>query len=169
MLKSRDGVVEFKRGDLVQVYRSDLAKTVSNERKLTPMWSSPRRIVERMLNSYILETLDGVRLSGEFNVRRLRRFVPREGTNLAREQMDIIGRLHNGEGREEYKVVEKSGGMARSGISETRMADEQVGGQPLGCFYEEDEDEATEEESTIGERVSERRRGRRHTGGGQME
>ena len=79
-------VVTFKTGDLVQVYRSDMIHTVSTVKKLAPMWSVPRRVVSRELNSYVLETLDGTRLNGLFNTRRLRTFEPREGTKLALDE-----------------------------------------------------------------------------------
>ena len=52
VLKSKAGVVEFKKGQLVQVYRDKLALTLSTEHKLAPLWSSPHRITERILNSY---------------------------------------------------------------------------------------------------------------------
>jgi len=41
VLKSRAGVVEFKKGQLVQVYRDKLAQTLSTECKLAPLWSPP--------------------------------------------------------------------------------------------------------------------------------
>jgi hypothetical protein len=88
VLDSREGEVKFKKGQLVQTYRNDLAKSIGTERKLTPMWSEPRRIMERMLNSYKLETLDGQPLDGEYHVRRLREFIPREGTELAEQQKE---------------------------------------------------------------------------------
>ena len=72
------GEIMFKKGQLVQVYHNDLAKTIGTERKLAPMWSKPRRVVERILNSYKLETLEGLPLEGEYHARRLRRFIPRE-------------------------------------------------------------------------------------------
>jgi hypothetical protein len=75
--------VIFKTGQLVQVYRSDLINVFSSERKLVPFWSPPRRVVSRIRNSYVLETLDSTPLSGTFNARRLRIFEPREGTKLA--------------------------------------------------------------------------------------
>ena len=69
--KSWAGVVEFKKGELVQVYRNKLALTLSAECKLTPMWSPPRRVTEQLLNSYKLEMLEGTPLEGFFNMRRL--------------------------------------------------------------------------------------------------
>src|SRR5271168_1758462 len=64
---------------LVQIYHSDLAKSIGSEQKLLPMWSEPHRIQERMLNSYKVETLEGHLLEGEYHARRLRDFVPRDG------------------------------------------------------------------------------------------
>ena len=43
-------------------------------------------MTERLLNSYNLESLDGEPLRGDYNARRLREFIPREGTELATEQ-----------------------------------------------------------------------------------
>jgi len=59
VMKSKAGIVEFKKGQLVQVYRNKLALTLSTERKLVPMWSPPHHITEHLLNSYKLETLQG--------------------------------------------------------------------------------------------------------------
>ena len=69
MLASTEGEVVFEKGDLVQVYRNNLAKLIGTKRKLTPMWSEPRRVAERLLNSCRLESLDGQQLEGEFHVR----------------------------------------------------------------------------------------------------
>lgn len=83
------GEVIFEKGQLVQVYRSDLDYTFKAERKLLPKWSVPHRITARNLNSYQLETVTGESIEGNFSARRLRRFYPREGTNLAREQEEV--------------------------------------------------------------------------------
>ena len=69
LMELREGEVMFEKGQLVQVYRNDLAKAISTERKLIPMWSEPCRIVERLLNSYKLETLDRQPLDGEYHAR----------------------------------------------------------------------------------------------------
>ena len=53
------------------------------------MWSEPRRVSERILNSYRLETLNGQPLDGEYHARRLRKFILREGTELAAQQREI--------------------------------------------------------------------------------
>jgi len=66
--KSKAGVIEFKKGQLVQVYNNKLAQTLGAEHKITPLWSPPRRITELLLNSYKLEDLDRHPLEGLFNV-----------------------------------------------------------------------------------------------------
>jgi hypothetical protein len=85
--------VVFKRGQLVQVYRSDLDYTFKTERKILPKWSQPRRISKQLRNSYELENLDGSPISGTFSARRLRAFIPREGTKLAIEQRELERKL----------------------------------------------------------------------------
>ena len=89
VLAQHPGEVTFSPGHLVQIYRSDLDFTFKTERKLLPKWSIPHRVVARHLNSYTLETLSGDQLAGSFSTRRLRRFLPKEGTKLAEEQRKI--------------------------------------------------------------------------------
>ena len=86
VLAQRPGEVTFSKNHLVQIYRSDLDYTFKTERKLLPKWSTPHRVLSRHLNSYTLETLNGDQLPGLFSARRLRRFIPKEGTKLADEQ-----------------------------------------------------------------------------------
>ena len=93
MLAKKPGQVVFKRGQLVQIYRSDLDYTFKTERKLLLKWSQPHRITERLRNSYRLEDLDGNEIEGTFSSRRLREFVPREGTQLAKAQKELEERL----------------------------------------------------------------------------
>lgn len=93
VIKSKVGVVEFKRGQLVQVYNNKLAQMLSTECKLTPLWSPPRCVAEHLLNSYRLETLDGTPLDRLFNVWCLRSFALREGTELAAQQKIFEERL----------------------------------------------------------------------------
>jgi hypothetical protein len=92
VLNSREGEVSFEKGHLVQTHRSDLAKSIGSEHKLAPMWTEPHRVSEKILNSYKLETLDGQPIDGEFHARRLRKFTPREGTELAAQQREIEAR-----------------------------------------------------------------------------
>ena len=89
VLESSEGVITLEKGNLVQIHRTDLAKSISSERKLAPMWSEPHRIAEKLLNSYKLETLEGQPLEGEYNARRLRKFIAREGTELANQQIEV--------------------------------------------------------------------------------
>ena len=84
VLASKPGEVTFSKGQLVQIYRSDLDHTFKTERKLLPKWCPPQRVTSRNLNSYVLEDLDSTPITGQFSARRLRRFIPREGTKLSR-------------------------------------------------------------------------------------
>jgi hypothetical protein len=119
VLDSKEGEVTFEKGDLVQIHRTDLAKSISSERKLTPMWSEPHRISERILNSYKLETLKGQKLDGEYHARRLRRFIPREGTELATQQREIEeDRLEETGEREESRETEIVGDSPRKNTND---------------------------------------------------
>jgi hypothetical protein len=105
VLTQSPGEVIFSKGHLVQIYRSDLDYTFKTERKLLPKWSTPRRVISRQLNSYVLETLNGEPIPGTFSARRLRRFIPRGGTKLADEQKLIEGREEAGkQGEEQNKL-----------------------------------------------------------------
>jgi hypothetical protein len=116
--------VVFRAGDLVQVYRSDLDFTLTSDRKLLPKFSAPRRVVSRNRNSYQLETLERFPIAGRFSSRRLRRFIPRQGTELDRTQAaieeewrrredeeDLVGRGMRVEGEdtsEKYSGIERT-------------------------------------------------------------
>ncbi|KAG5633258.1 hypothetical protein H0H81_009362, partial [Sphagnurus paluster] len=89
VLERNPGEVIFSKGQLVQVYRNDLDYTFKSERKLLPKWSQPYRVTSRNLNSYKLETTDGAAINGDFSARRLRQFIPREGTKLAEDQKAV--------------------------------------------------------------------------------
>jgi hypothetical protein len=93
--------VTFRAGDLAQVYRSDLDFTLATDRKLLPKFSAPRRVVSRNQNSYQLETLEGFPIAGKFSSRRLRRFIPRQGTELERMQAAIEDEWRRREGEED--------------------------------------------------------------------
>jgi len=86
VLKTHPREVIFKLGDLVQVHRTDLTFTHSNDRKLMPRWSPPFRVALRIRNAYKLQTLNGTPAKGEYSARRLRHFHPRDGTQLAADQ-----------------------------------------------------------------------------------
>jgi hypothetical protein len=93
--------VIFTKGQLVQFFHSSLHNTLEAKRKILPKWSIPHRILERIRNSYRLETLEGEHLTGEFHARRLRVFIPREGTKLAEEQMRREAQNHSADEEEE--------------------------------------------------------------------
>jgi transposase InsO family protein len=90
VLKSTAGEVVFAPGQLVQVYANALEMTLASSRKLQPRWSAPRRITSRVGNSYTISTLEGFPISGLFHARRLRRFIPRDGTALASLQETLM-------------------------------------------------------------------------------
>jgi hypothetical protein len=183
--KSRAGVVEFKKGELVQVYKNKLALTLSTERKLTPMWSPPCRVAEHLLNSYRLETLDRTPMEGLFNARHLRIFIPREGTELAVQQKEFEERLASqgvesgelGEPQVEALAAVEGGGVVGEGLEdpELEFEDSELGVpdedsvDDAGFFYEDEEEEQEGDDIGIGARVAARRRGRLLDGGGQME
>ena len=182
-MKSKAGVVEFKKGLLVQVYKNKLALTLATERKLAPMWSPPYRVTERLLNSYKLETLQGTPLDGLFNARRLRGFIPREGTELAVQQkkfeeelalweagtveLDKVG-VTEPSGEEVERMAEEDSGDWDLGLESSEWDIQDVGDDNnVGFFYEgEEEEEEDNEDIGIGARVAMRRRGRLHNGRG---
>jgi hypothetical protein len=100
--------VVFEQGDLVQVHATEWVRTFASIKKLIPMWSVPHRVTTRHLNSYTLETLEGLPLTGMYNARRLRAFKPREGTKLALGELTRIEevREEEEEGEADVSVVE---------------------------------------------------------------
>jgi hypothetical protein len=185
VLAQSPGVVTFKKGQLIQVYRNDLTYTFKAERKLLPRWSAPQRIVSRDRNSYRLETLEGVPMESTFSSRRLRRFMPRAGTQLAKKQEELEKRLReavalgetadeemeNEEEDEEEDVLDVGNGVdGGEDVSEEETqpqteADIEADGQ---------EDENVIVGNGLVEEVAEEvegswtRRGRRYDGGGHL-
>jgi hypothetical protein len=86
VINSRDGVIEYKKGDLVQIRNSTLDFTLSTDAKLLPRWGQPHRVVDCVRNSYRLETIHGLPVRGTISARCLRRFIPKFGTELFSEQ-----------------------------------------------------------------------------------
>ncbi|OBZ66956.1 Retrovirus-related Pol polyprotein from transposon opus [Grifola frondosa] len=84
--RTKPGEVIFIPGSLIQVYRSDLETTLSTARKLLPRWSQPRRVIERIKNSYKLATIDGFPINGTFHARRLRRYHLNSNSQLALDE-----------------------------------------------------------------------------------
>jgi hypothetical protein len=89
VLASRDGVIEYKKGDLVQIHDSKLDFTLATEAKLLPRWGALHHVVDCIRNSYQLQTTQGLPVPGVISARRLRRFIPRLGTKLECEQAEI--------------------------------------------------------------------------------
>ena len=162
VLKSAAGIVTFSKGQLVQVYRSDLMNTLSTDRKLQPTWSGPYRVHEQLLNSYKLEELDGMLKTGEFSARRLRAFTPREGTDLARAQITFEEELARKEAVSGAgNTGEAAGGGLINNLGVIESGDD-------GTGTGEDADGGSDHESNIASRVV-GRRGRRQKGGGRMD
>ena len=130
VLANKPGEVIFSKGQLVQVYRSDLDGTFKTERKILPKWSPPYRVTARVLNSYTLETLIGAPINGRFSARRLRRFLPREGTELARAQKEVEERCRKEEeerAKDELKEVEAERKAESAGESHQETIREELG------------------------------------------
>ena len=179
--------VIFTPGQLVQVYRNDLTYTFKTERKLLPRWSLPRRVVSRNRNSYHLETLEGIPMSSTFSSRRLRRFLPRSGTQLAQQQEELelqlqtaIENVETEEGANNSDDVEDVldiGDGMDGGDVESVVGDD-IDGTEDGDPESETEEEVEEEDPIVGngfvEEVevelegSRTRRGRRYDGGGHL-
>ena len=49
---SHDGVIEYKKGDLVQIHDLKLDLMLSTEAKLLPHWGALHRVVDQRCNSY---------------------------------------------------------------------------------------------------------------------
>jgi len=167
--------VIFRAGQLVQVYRSDLDYTFLAIRKLEPKWSAPRRIISRTKNSYKLETLEGLPIGGRFSSRRLRRFIPRNGTSLQEAQRAVEETLGSAEeeadaekGVEDVDVAEEVENVVvgeeaeeidslddPTAISEGNSGEEGGAEEGLGDDDDGDEDEAAREEAMRAQEVEE--------------
>jgi hypothetical protein len=86
-VERKGGEVIFEKGQLVQIFCSDMTYTFSARKKIIPMWSEPVRVVEREGASYKLEELDGTPLKGLFSSERLRAFKVRAGSKLEQDQI----------------------------------------------------------------------------------
>ena len=93
--------VTFRAGDWSKYIAATSTSPSKTDRKLLPKFSAPRRVVSRNLNSYQLETLEGLPIRGRFSSRRLRLFVPRKGTELEEVQAAIEKEWHEREDKED--------------------------------------------------------------------
>ena len=89
VVASRDGVIEFTKGDLIQIRDSKLNFTLATEAKLLPSWGAPHRIIDQIRNLYRVEMIHGLPVAGRVSARQLRRFIPRPGTTLASAQLKV--------------------------------------------------------------------------------
>ena len=64
---SCNGVIEYGKGDLVQIRDSRLDLTLATEAKLLPHWGAPHQVVDQRHNLYQLETVQGLPISGMFS------------------------------------------------------------------------------------------------------
>ena len=129
VLAHKPGEVTFSKGQLVQIYRSDLDETFKTEHKILPKWSPPHRIASRVLNSYTLETLIGAPINGCFSARHLQRFWPREGTELARAQKVVEERCRKEEEKRaevELKTIEEERQVESMEERHQQMAEEEL-------------------------------------------
>ncbi|KIK25793.1 hypothetical protein PISMIDRAFT_96162 [Pisolithus microcarpus 441] len=113
VLRTHPGEVVFQGGQLVQVYDNALDNTLTTARKLRPRWSAPRRVTDQVGNSYRVQTLEGFPINSLIHARRLRRFVPREGTALAevqQEQEEGLEETRQEEANEDEEQAEQSEG-----------------------------------------------------------
>ncbi|KIO11679.1 hypothetical protein M404DRAFT_964967, partial [Pisolithus tinctorius Marx 270] len=163
----RQGVeVVFAKGQLIQIYQSDLDYTFKTERKLLPKWSRPYRISEKLKNSYRLENLDGKAIAGEYSTRRLCTFTVREGTQLHSEQQEFVKRMKEmemeNEGSKEQmgkETEEEDGGRdrawdmkAQNGMTEVQPGSEETRAGVEGEEQPDIEDEpqpSIEEETLV--------------------
>jgi hypothetical protein len=125
--------VIFHAGNLVQVYRSDLDFTLQTERKLLPKFSAPRRVVHRNKNSYQIETLEGFPIAGWFSSRRLRLFIPRQGTELEHVQSAIEKEWREREEAEDKVEDPEKEEQARSEDADSIALDAPLSGIVKAC------------------------------------
>ncbi|KAJ7142841.1 hypothetical protein C8R44DRAFT_603574 [Mycena epipterygia] len=171
---SKAGEVVFAKGDIVQVLDPKYKKTFLSTKKILPEWSGALRVKERILNSYIIETIYGQELEGKYSARRLRPMTPPKGSSLeayeaalkagTATQVNAAELVTLGEpepSRDEQSVARE---MAETDLTMKARAEEEE-----KDWVDEDEEEA----GTIGMRLRKRKAGTQATrtlpgGGGQM-
>ena len=82
----------------------------------------------QLRTSYKLETLQGTPLPGEFSARRLRAFIPREGTQLYHDQQKHMRELRERAGEEATAVEEEEDGP--EGDEDNAEVQEAENGEP---------------------------------------
>jgi hypothetical protein len=82
VLESSAGEVVFEVGDLVQVLDPKYKKAFLTSKKILPEWSGTLRVKECLLNSYVIETIYGQELDGEYNSCHLQPLHVPKGSSL---------------------------------------------------------------------------------------
>ncbi|KAF8195133.1 hypothetical protein K438DRAFT_2126860 [Mycena galopus ATCC 62051] len=165
VLDSKAGEVVFTPGDLVQVLDPKYKKTFLTLKKILPEWSGAFRIKERLLNSYIIETIYGQELSGEYNSRRLRPLKAPKGSSLeayeaarkagaTNEEALVAAGPKVAEGQEPSREEEDAAREAEE--RKVRGADEDE-----DAWVDVQDDEDDEEDGVEGETIAQRVRARR--------
>jgi hypothetical protein len=167
VLDSKAGEVIFEAGNLVQVLDPKDKKTFLTSKKILPEWLGTFRVKERLLNSYVIETIYGQELDGEYNLRRLQPLQVPKGSSV-----------------EAYKTVQCAGATNAEAIAAAGPAlleevepshEEESASHKAGQKVDEDEgvwvdkeaeEEVEEEAASIGERIWARRAKTQATGGG---
>jgi hypothetical protein len=67
---------------LVQIYKSKIDQSFETINKIAPKWTGLHIVTEKSLNSSTLCTLTGTELQGKYHARRLKQFIPRQGSDL---------------------------------------------------------------------------------------
>lgn len=114
-------VITFLPGQLVQVHCSDVWYTMASIHKLIPMWSFPWHVVSQDRNLNILETAGGCTINGTFSSRRLHRFWPRTGIQLAEDQARPGGDAMALQATDEHKGDPVESGAETAGTRAQRM------------------------------------------------
>jgi hypothetical protein len=162
VLDSKAGEVVFMAGDLVQVLDPKYKKTFLTSKKILPEWSGAFRVKERLLNSYIIETIYGQELAGEYNSRRLRLLKPPKGSSLEAYEA----------ARSAGATVEEALGSANQLLEEPKepsceeegTAHDMEEKEAQGGRDEEDgwvDEEQADEEEALGESIGQRLRARK--------
>ncbi|KAJ7711794.1 hypothetical protein B0H16DRAFT_1744800 [Mycena metata] len=147
VLDSKAGEVIFAPGDLVQVLDPKYKKTYLTSKKILPEWSGAFRVKERLLNSYIIETIYEEELAGEYNSRHLRPLEAPKGSSLEAYETARRARMTSGETqRVAEPVVLEEPEPSREEESAAREAD--------GRRQQTDEEEEVEEKEAGNEDVA---------------
>jgi hypothetical protein len=115
--------VTYALGDLVQIYKSKMDQSFETINKIAPKWTGPHIVTGKSLNSYTLCTLTGTELQGKFHARRLKRFIPKRGSDLDLLRTPDDG-IPNPEPDEEETLVQEAEGRMAAILEEEDEEDD---------------------------------------------